>query len=57
MARYIDADQLKLSLLTLQNTLKDGGFINGVGWVQVLIEAVDVARTVDITNMKQGETK
>ena len=52
MARYIDADKLKLSLLTLQNTLKACDFINGVGWVQVLIDAVDVTPTASVVEVK-----
>ena len=55
MSRPIDADELKLSLLTLQNVLKVCGFINGVGWVQVLIDAVDVTQTADVAEVKHGE--
>lgn len=55
MARYIDADKLKLSLLTLQNTLKACDLINGVRWVQALIDALDVTPTADVAEVKHGK--
>lgn len=55
MPRYIDAEKLKLSFLTLQNTLKACDLINGVGWVQVLNEAVDLTQTADVAEVKHGK--
>ena len=55
MARYVDADELKHSLSIILDTLKNGGFVDGVRWTRALIDAIDITPTANVAEVKHGQ--